>query len=214
LTYYYDIDGSLVINARMPAEQGAQLVKALEAGTDLLSAEQRRVSAEAPSEAVDHEESNREPSDVSAEAPLETVNHEEPNRETFDVSAEASRPPLSSIRVDALCMMAEKWLTHEPTAVSDSDRYQVVVHVDHYRLVHEGGYTVEVTQQGGFIFHSPDGRALESSPPLPDVRENNTCLLEVERANQQLGLHIDESTCFTDWDGSPADYNIIVGGLM
>jgi hypothetical protein len=342
LTYYYDIDGSLVINARMPAEQGAQLVKALEAGTDLLSAEQRRVSAEArsyvangveavidrarvsaetSSETVDHEEPTREPSDVSAEASSETVDREEPNRKPSDVSAETSRPPLSSIRVDALCMMAEKWLTHEPTAVSDSDRYQVVVHVDedalkgstqacgeiqggplialetvrrlacdsslvrvtedasgnildigrktrsipsaikralrfrdqgcqfpgcttdhrfcdghhvhhwsqggntslnnlvllcrhHHQLVHEGGYTVEASQTGGFIFHSPDGRALESSPRLPDVREGNTISLEVERANRQLGLHIDHNTCLTEWEGSKADYNHIVGGLM
>jgi hypothetical protein len=84
----------------------------------------------------------------------------------------------------------------------------------HHRLVHEGGYTVEASQQGVFIFHSPDGRLLESSPPLPDVRESNSRSLEVERANRRLGLVIDESTCLIDWDGSPADYSYIVGGLM
>jgi hypothetical protein len=300
LNYYYDTDGSLVINARVPAEQGAQLIKALEAGTDLISAEQRRVSAEAPSETVNRGELERQPSDVSAET---------------------SRPPLSSISVDALCLMAEGWLAHETAAVSDSDRYQVVVHVDeaalngstqacgeiqsgpliaqetvrrlscdsslvrvtedasgnildigrktrgipsaikralrirdqgcqfpgcttdhrfcdghhlhhwsqggttslsnlvllcrhHHRLVHEGGYTVESAKNGGYVFHSPDGRTLERSPRLPDIRDSNTGALEVERANRQLGLVIDESTCLTDWDGGKADYNVIVGGLL
>jgi hypothetical protein len=232
-----------------------------------------------------------------------------------------SKPPLFSIRVDALCLIAENWLTHESTAVSDSDRFQVVVHVDedalkgsseargeieggplialetvrrlacdtsvvrvtedasgnildigrktrvipsaikralrirdqgcqfpgcttdhrfcdghhvkhwsqggntslsnlvllcrhHHRLVHEGGYTVEASHQGGFIFHSPDGRVLEASPRLPDVREKNSGALEVERDNRQFGLLIDENTCLTDWDGGKADYNVIVGGLM
>jgi len=84
----------------------------------------------------------------------------------------------------------------------------------HHRLVHEGGYRVEASHRGGFIFHSPDGRALESAPPLPDVRGSNITELEVERANRRLGLHIDESTCLTDWEGSQPDYNYIVGGLM
>jgi hypothetical protein len=84
----------------------------------------------------------------------------------------------------------------------------------HHRLFHEGGYTVELTHQGGFIFHNPDGLVLEASPNLPDVRDCNSGTLEVERANQQLGLHIDENTCLTDWDGGKADYNRIVGGLM
>jgi hypothetical protein len=84
----------------------------------------------------------------------------------------------------------------------------------HHRLVHEGGYQIEVSQNGSFIFRTPDGRALESSPRLPDVRENNSGGLDIERANRQLGLFIDENTCLTDWDGGKADYNIIVGGLM
>jgi len=300
LKYYYDTDGSLVINARMPAEQSAQLIKALESGTDLIFAEQRRVFAEASPDIAKDAEARIDPARVSAET---------------------SRPPLSSIRVDALCLMAEGWLTHGPTAVSDSDRYQVVVHVDedaiqgsseacgeieggflisqetarrlscdaslirvtedrsgnildigrktrtipsaikralrirdqgcqfpgctvdrrfcdghhvkhwskgghtslknlvllcrhHHRLVHEGGYTVEESRRGGFIFRIPDGRVLETSPRLPDVREINSNSLEVECANRQLGLPIDENTCLTDWDGGKADYNHIVGGLM
>ena len=44
--------------------------------------------------------------------------------------------------------------------------------------------------------------------------DSNSDALEVERANQQLGLVIDENTCLTDWDGGRADYNYIVGGLM
>ena len=73
---------------------------------------------------------------------------------------------------------------------------------------------MKASQTGEFIFYSPDDRALEPSPLLPDIRESNASSLEVERANRQLGLHIDETTCLTDWEGSPADYNHIVDGLM
>jgi len=84
----------------------------------------------------------------------------------------------------------------------------------HHRLVHEGGYTVERTVQGDFIFYSHDGWLLDPSSRSPDVRSSNTDVLEVERTNRQLGLRIDENTCLTNWVGDKADYNYIVGGLM
>jgi hypothetical protein len=130
LNYYYDSDGSLVINARMPAEQGAQIIKALEAATDLLSADQRNVSAETPADALDQTYPHGRPRNVSAEAPADTFERNRPEHRLSHVSAETPRPPLSSIRADALCLVAEGWLSQGPSAVSRSDRYQVVVHLD------------------------------------------------------------------------------------
>ena len=46
LNYYYDEDGSLVIQGRLPAEQGALVIKALEMAMDRAKAEEPDVSAE------------------------------------------------------------------------------------------------------------------------------------------------------------------------
>jgi len=49
LGYYHDDEGYLVIKARLPAEQGAIVVKAIEAARDMLWQENKSVSAETPS---------------------------------------------------------------------------------------------------------------------------------------------------------------------
>jgi hypothetical protein len=99
---YYEPDGSMVIHARLPAEQGAMLLKALE-----LAMQQ----AEQPTAA--------EP-DVSAETSAEgsiTPRYPE-EREAFDKQ-----------RADALANIAESYLANGPAPSSSADRYQVVLHV-------------------------------------------------------------------------------------
>jgi hypothetical protein len=76
----------------------------------------------------------------------------------------------------------QHWSQDGHTSLSDL----VLLCRHHHGLVHEGGYTAERTHQGSFIFCSPDGRELESSPPLPDVRESNANALKVERASRRL----------------------------
>jgi len=46
LNYYYDDDGSLVIRARLPAEEGAVVLQALNAAMDARDAEQSEVGSE------------------------------------------------------------------------------------------------------------------------------------------------------------------------
>ncbi|MCP4766358.1 MAG: DUF222 domain-containing protein [Gammaproteobacteria bacterium] len=46
LTYYYDDDGSLVIRARLPAEEGATVLQALNAAMDARYAEENEVASE------------------------------------------------------------------------------------------------------------------------------------------------------------------------
>src|SRR5210317_729263 len=58
LVYYQDQDGMWVIHARLPAEAGALVIKAIEAATDPVR-EEKDVSAETFSEAVAQEEPNR-----------------------------------------------------------------------------------------------------------------------------------------------------------
>ena len=99
LHVYYEPDGSMVFHARLPAEKGALVLKAIELAMDQAD---RDVSAETPEGANDV--------DVSAETSTE--------RETFDRR-----------RVDALADIAESYLANGPASSSSADRYQVVLHV-------------------------------------------------------------------------------------
>ena len=96
----YEPDGSIVFYARLPAEQGALVLKALEHRMDV------RQSAANRCKVV--------PSDVSSDVSAET----------------REREPISRRIADALVDMAESSLAHDATAsTSTADRYQVVVHV-------------------------------------------------------------------------------------
>jgi len=99
LNYYHDDDGSLVIRVRLPAEEGAIVLQALNAAMD---AQRTAENADAASDdAVD---------DVTAVT-------------SIDEDRFAQR------RADALTTMAETTLRHGPESLSSAERYQVVVHV-------------------------------------------------------------------------------------
>jgi len=102
LSHYYDHDGCLVIKARMPAEQGALIVKALEmamnkqfVGTD------KNVGAASAA--------NGNVGAASAANDTET--------------------PIAARRADAIAEIAETYMNNDESSGSTADRYQVVVHV-------------------------------------------------------------------------------------
>ena len=101
VTYFYDTDGSLVLNARLPAEIGALAIKALDAAVNDAAV-----------------------SDVSAErsAPQATSGRV--------VRVSEARPSWGVRRADALGRIAESFLQHGSEALSGGDRQQIVVHVD------------------------------------------------------------------------------------
>jgi len=102
-SYFYDDDGSLVMNGRLPPEQGALIVKALEMAMD----KQFAVRAGPSPRSID-----------------------EINEVVKDVSAETSEPESPAAhRADAIAEVAETYLNAEPSQASTADRYQVVVHV-------------------------------------------------------------------------------------
>ncbi len=101
LHYHFDEDGSLIVKARLPAEAGALLIQALEAGVDALSAPP--VSAETSSGQRADPEWSGEPNEVP------------------------SRPMR---RADALAVLAESFLKHGAETLSGGERHQIVVHVD------------------------------------------------------------------------------------
>ncbi len=97
--HFHDDDGALVLKARLPAEVGALLLKALDKAMD------RQFNVGAASAAID----------VSAE--------------TSDPAPQPRRDTWSQRRADALAELAESYLANGATDSSSADRYQVVVHV-------------------------------------------------------------------------------------
>ena len=111
LEYHYDHDGSMVINARLPAEQGALIAKALEHAMAVAEAEAAPDGGEADA-GDDH---------VASAATADSV----PQERTSD--------PIAARRADALADVAETYLQNiEPNGTS-ADRYQVIVHVQDAR---------------------------------------------------------------------------------
>lgn len=103
-TYRWDDDGSMVLKARLPAEVGALVLKALDAAL-----------AEVPFEAED----------PAAEA-IEVF-----PRDSLSVTAETPAVKLapSARRADALGIMAESFIVNGPAAMTGGDKHQIVIHV-------------------------------------------------------------------------------------
>jgi hypothetical protein len=101
VTYSYDASGSLILRAKLPAEAGALVLKALEAAMN-----------EIPLEHVE-------------ESLKENRSHIDP--ETGEKTIKIRSAP-SARRADALAMVAESFLEHGPAAMNGGDRNQIIVH--------------------------------------------------------------------------------------
>jgi hypothetical protein len=107
LRYHHDDDGMLVISARLPAEQGALVVQALEAAADALREEQHGTQDGGH--------------DVSGE--------------TFTTPEQVAPPRAPSVdfgmrRADAIVRMAQVALAADAVDSNGGDRHQLIVHVD------------------------------------------------------------------------------------
>jgi hypothetical protein len=114
-------DGSLILRGRLPAEEGAIVVAAIEAAMDRLQQGDPSDGRAAP----------RAPAagDVSAETRAAARELGVESLTAEDVSAE-TRQTLSERRADALVFMADNLLAGEGQGRSGGDRYQVVLHVE------------------------------------------------------------------------------------
>jgi hypothetical protein len=102
VSYFYDEDGSLVLKARLPAEIGALVIKALDAAVN--DPAMRDVSAETCVK------------QMTCGIVVQTSSDE--------------RPSWGARRADALGRIAESFLQHGAEALNSGDRQQIVVHVD------------------------------------------------------------------------------------
>jgi Domain of unknown function (DUF222)/HNH endonuclease len=152
VSWHHAEDGSMVLRARLPAEEGAVVIAALEAAMDQEASGRdgsmkRLAASDVPAEpaaaSVAAEDVSAETcgdpladEDVSAETCGDPLADEDVSAETCgepvaggDVPAE-TRQTLSQRRADALVLMADNLLAGEARVRNGGDRFQVVVHVD------------------------------------------------------------------------------------
>jgi Domain of unknown function (DUF222)/HNH endonuclease len=153
LTWSHDDDGSLLLRGRLPAEEGALLIEALEAARERLQErtgddQPPPIDRPPPAESTPTNPQNRAAPttrDVSAETPdpppasaptTRDVSAQAPGVSSGAAAAGERRPVLEPAicvgeeRADALVLLADGFLAGDPADRSGGDRYQVVVHVD------------------------------------------------------------------------------------
>lgn len=69
----------------------------------------------------------------------------------------------------------------------------------HHRLVHEGGFVVTSTAEGGWVFHGPDGQHVPNVPLAPLPAGTDECSVPAS------DITWDESLAIPVWDGTPLD---------
>jgi hypothetical protein len=80
----------------------------------------------------------------------------------------------------------------------------------HHRLVHEGGFGIEIRPSGGFAFTRPGGEVL---PDTADGRSRgNVCA--IRDANRRNGLQITPNTAVPRWYGEKMDSSLAVLALI
>jgi Domain of unknown function (DUF222)/HNH endonuclease len=159
----HDEDGALLIDARLPAEEGAVVLAALDAARDAVRTQQ----------------------DVSAETSCADEDASEPPSAAEDVSAETSADPCAVSKADALVLMADTLLASGPAARRGGDRYQVVVHVEAGTLSSESEQGVCELDRGPGL-HPETARRLACDASVVRILERDGRPLSVGRKSRSV----------------------------
>ena len=81
----------------------------------------------------------------------------------------------------------------------------------HHRAVHEEGFQVDRTPDGGLRFRRPDGRLLTDVPPSPNVPDDPVRALRAR--NESAGLRLDRNTTLPGWLGEHLDVGYAIDVL-
>lgn len=163
----YDEDGALLLRARLPAEEGALVVAALESARDSLRAGERPCGGEPSSEGRD----------VSAEAEVASG--------TLDAD---SRPDSSNAA--ALVLMAQTLLASGPAERPGGATHQVVVHVDAAALgsrnAEADGPAAMCELEDGRSLHPETARRLACDAAIVRILERDGRPLSVGRRTRSI----------------------------
>ena len=208
VTYFWDDDGSLVLQARLASEDGTILVKALEAAPERIRKRRRQEKAETARAAEPFEP----PRSDRVEALLELANqslgrHGNHDRRveraaTERRAQEAPVPPKLRRAVEARDDYRCQWpgcsnrryldahhRRHWAQGGETSLANLILLCWHHHRLVHEGGYTIENGPAGELRFRNRYGLLHPTIPRPPPGSAD-----ELVAQNGEAGLTITHKT--------------------
>jgi hypothetical protein len=159
----YDEDGSLLLRARLPADEGALVVSALDAARDSLRA---------------GSEAEAEPSSKGRGVSAETETPSEPPAPLGEHA-----PPSNA---SALVLMAETLLSSGAAERSGGDSYQVVVHVDADALVGQPEHAGACQLDDGPLLHPETARRLACDASVVRILERDGRPLSVGRRTRSV----------------------------
>ena len=186
----HDDDGSLLLRARLPAEEGALLLAALEAARDGLRAEaqpERRPASEDEGASAEARAPSRDAGGASAEADA-SLGKADASLGEADASLGETASPSNA---DALLLMAEALLASGPVDRSGADSYQVVVHVDAAALS-AASEASEAEAEGtcqlddGSLLHPETARRLACDASVVRILERDGRPLSVGRRTRSI----------------------------
>ncbi len=87
----------------------------------------------------------------------------------------------------------------------------------HHRLVHEGGFGVDATQDGDsrvveFLFTTPNGRIIPRVPPPPELGDEP--IQHIVKANAEAGLQLDDRSVRGKGGSPTMDYGLAIDSLI
>ncbi|MET3805917.1 hypothetical protein ABIB25_002925 [Nakamurella sp. UYEF19] len=157
--WFVDDDGMVVLTARLPAEEGAELIAALDSSAHQLSAQRADATPGTSSPSAD---STQPP---GAGAPFGIFDNC-----TVEASAVRRAPDPSVSCVDALLRVARGFLAGSPADPSGEDRHLVVVHVDARLLAETVGLPVPESVAPESVAPEPLSSPSEAPPAAERLR--------------------------------------------
>jgi hypothetical protein len=184
----HDDDGALLLQARLPAEEGALLLAALEAGRDEVRASRADGAGDACDRAADLGAGGDPAATAAAGSASAEATHigdsRTEDRDRSDGSAAPGERTAAS-NADALVLMAQALLSSGPTARSGGDSYQVVVHVDAATLAHDDDSGACQLEHGAAL-HPETARRLACDASLVRILERDGRPLSVGRKTRSV----------------------------
>jgi hypothetical protein len=165
VAWHWDEDGSLCLRARLPAEEGALLLAALESSRDALVRD-RDDAVDGPA-GPQHANGPAGPPD-------------------FDPDRRRERPRPTN--ADALCAIAETALARGPTPRAGPDRHQLTVDVDLDLLARDGDGTVHV--RDGPALATETARRLGCDASVVPILTSGGNVLSVGRRTRSVPARI------------------------
>ena len=226
-TYFYDDDGSLVIQARLPAETFLKNGYQAPSG-----GERQQIVVHVDEQTLNHGTPGRCELDYGPALAAQTARRlscdasivrivEDEDGHALDIGRKTRSIPPAIRRAlrarDDGCRFPgcthtrfldghhiQHWANGGATKLSNL----VMLCRFHHRQVHEGNVNVQALDDGSFRFTGARGKCFEAAV----ASTGNADVMRAQHA--RCGIHVNADTAVTRWGGESMDYSIAVGGLL